>query len=194
MYETISGKCSEIKSESMTITTHGIGYKIFVPKTALVDFSLLGKELTFYVSFVIRENLQALYGFLQREERDLFEILLDISGIGPKTALNLLSHLSFDDLSTALLKKEPALLSKVPGIGKKTAERLLIELKDKWKEIAHHAPQKTKSKLPLSSDAISALMNLGYSKDSASKAVEKAFLNHETDNLSNLITHALKYT
>jgi len=192
MYDSISGKCVAIKEEFLTILANGIGFKIFAPKACLRDFSLLGKESTFFVSFVIRENLQALYGFQQEGERDLFEVLLDISGIGPKTALNVLSHLSIDELSNALVKKEATLLSRVPGIGKKTAERLLVELKDKWQEISKLAPRATTNKLPFSYDAISALINLGYNREIASKAVEKALEKHETQDLSELITHSLR--
>lgn len=193
MYDLISGKCVAMKEEFITVLTNGIGFKIFAPKPCLKDPALIGKETTFYVSLVIRENLQALYGFLQEGERDLFEVLLDISGIGPKTALNLLSHLSIDELSNALLKKEATLLSRVPGIGKKTAERLLVELKDKWQEISRLQPATTASaKQPFSFDAISALMNLGYNREIAAKAVEKALEKETVKDLSELITYSLR--
>jgi holliday junction DNA helicase RuvA len=139
----------------------------------------VGRKVRLYIHDVYREDDQALYGFSTREERDFFRLLVEkVSGIGPRTALALLSKLSVASIASAVAAGDVALLSKTPGIGKKTAERIVIELRDKFAPGGAQAPGASGSSpaLPANpvTDAISALMALGYNLDTADKAVRKA--------------------
>jgi len=192
MYDFFTGRLHALKDEFITLAVNGVGYKIFVPLSVLRKSPPLGKEMTLFVSFVVREQSQALFGFLQEAERDFFEALLNISGIGPKTALNIIGHVSFEELSTAIVRGDTRILCKVPGIGKKTAERLIVELKDKLRELSTIAPRSTAPQFSLSHDAQSALMNLGYNQMVAQRAVQNALTGDEITDLSTLIERALK--
>ncbi len=145
---------------------------------------------------MIREDAHKCYGFIEREQRDLFESLIDISGIGPKTALSLLGHMDISDLHYAISQEKSDLICKIPGIGKKTSERLIIEMRDKIKKFddktganPHSANNKEQS---LASDAISAMINLGYNTAQAQKAIKTAMERSQSPNLAGLITAALK--
>jgi len=191
MYDYIIGNINSHSKESITVEVNGIGYKIFTT-TATIAHVLDRSELTkFYISFIVREFSHSLYGFLTRSERDLFEGLLNISGIGPKIALAMIGNILPEQLFKAVAEKDMATLCKIPGIGKKTAERLLIELKD---IVTTFPCQETSSSTdPIGKDAVSALINLGYSQMTAQKAVKQAVSKHtcETD-LSRIIALALQ--
>ncbi|MDB6081115.1 MAG: ruvA [Chlamydiia bacterium] len=193
MFDYLSGKLVRVSAESATIDVNGVGYKLLITNSCHIKLPDTKSQVNFYVAFVVREFSHTLYGFLEEGERTLFEALLNISGIGPKTALAIISTLSFDDLTQALLIKDTQALCKVPGIGKKTAERLLIELKDTLPLLATLAPIAA-TKAPVSHDAISALVNLGYNQFVAQKAVKKVLdANAELSDLSQLITMSLKH-
>jgi Holliday junction DNA helicase RuvA len=191
MYEYFSGKLIEKTAHHAVIDINGIGYKLHTPSSLIVKLPDPGKMVTLYASWVVREMSQTLYGFVDKEERDLFEQLLTISGIGPKTALNLVGHFELPALEDAVRKGNSAALAQVPGIGIKTAEKLILDLKNKLKVTSvsklHHS-----SKIQ---DTLSALIRLGCSQSSAEQAVRKALeeLNEESD-LAALITTALKYS
>lgn len=199
MYECISGQLSKCTATYAVVMTGGVGYKIFMPigKTAGLE---LGSPLCLYTSYVVRELSHALYGFFSEQERDLFDVLIDVSGIGPKIALSLLGNLSIHELCAAIKNREIAALCKVPGVGKKTAERLFMELADKVGPF--FAPDCSQA-LPaflqdgkghLIRDAMSALINLGYNQITAQKAVKKTFeVLPEDADLTDIITHALKH-
>jgi Holliday junction DNA helicase RuvA len=193
MYATIRGKLSCNSPSYIVIEASGVGYKVFTPPHSLSDIAL-GQEVMVHTSFVVRENSQALYGFPKAEERDFFETLLDVSGIGPKLALNMIGALPLDHLSQAIVNRDIAVLSKIPGIGKKMAERLSIELKDKIPEF--HGPgsfQINTEEGQKIKDALSALLNLGYNQNTAHKALKKTLsMLPEDADLSDMITHALK--
>jgi Holliday junction DNA helicase RuvA len=142
----------------------------------------------------VREDAHTLYAFLQKEERDLFETLLTISGIGPKTAAAIIGHMEVGAFQRAISTSDIRLLSKMPGIGKKTAERLVIEMRDRFKNKGKNArsPVSIGSGGDLASDAINALINLGYSAADAHEAIQDVMSVHkeETD-LGRLITAAL---
>jgi holliday junction DNA helicase RuvA len=180
------------------VEVNGIGYIIYIPARVFVQMPQLGQQVKFYTSFIVREASQTLYGFLAPQDRDFFEVLLNVSGIGPKTALSLIGHLSFGELQGAILQQNIPMLSKVPGIGKKTAERLVVELKDK---VLDFAPDPSEHAINIQSDphsrqiqdAMMALINLGYNQNTAQKAI-KLSLNElpEEIDLAALITLALK--
>jgi Holliday junction DNA helicase RuvA len=153
------------------IDVNGVGYEVDVPMSSFYNLPALGERVTLLTHFVVREDAQLLYGFLTNAERAAFRLLIRISGIGPKMALALLSGLSVAELSAAVAQQQAARLVKVPGIGKKTAERLLLELKGKL------APDIGAPGAAIASDAqadiVQALVALGYSEKDASAALKR---------------------
>lgn len=195
MYAYIKGALKEAALSSVVIEANGIGYYMHIPFN---NFSLLPaveSEVLLYTTYVVREESQKLFGFLTIEQRDLFESLIDISGIGPKTALCLVGHMPMDELRMAISQANTQLICKIPGIGKKTAERLIVEMRDKiQKSIGKQGRLNvTTSEQGIVADAISALINLGYNSAQAQKAV-KAVVAKAPDEqeLAKLITTALR--
>ena len=193
MYEYIKGKLTEASPVKITVETGGIGYSLFISLSTYAKLPAIGENIFCFVAPVIREDSHRLFGFLTREERTLFEKLTDISGIGPKTSLSILGHLPMHELCRAVEEDNINLLIKVPGIGRKTAERLIIEMRDKIKNLVNTKIQAQPKKEGIFSDAVSALIHLGYSNKDAQSAVKKVFDNSEKEpNLSEIITLALK--
>ena len=198
MFEYIQGKLVEYSPHQAVIDVNGVGYRLLIPLSTYTHMPQLGSQMLLYISTVIREDSHRYFAFLNRKERDFFEKLSDISGIGPKTALNLIGHMDSTSLEEAIASANIFLLSKVPGIGKKTAERLIVELKDKIEKgsiakipstLATHKSERDST----ISDALNALMNLGYNAMQAQKAIKKALERFEGEpELSTLITTALK--
>lgn len=189
MFEYITGKLTEATLSKIVIETHGIGYQIFIPVNNYGKLPAIGSEITCYITTVIREDSHKNYGFLGRPQRALFEKVIEISGIGPKIGLALIGHMEIEDFQFAIVQGNVAAICKIPGIGKKTAERLIIELRDKISKSPVVAP----SEVPLSSDAISALVHLGYHAVQAQKAVQTALSRESsTVSLPELITAALR--
>lgn len=165
----IQGQVVAVEASFAVVLTNGIGYQILLSKRDLETISL-EKEMSFHVFTNVREDAIELYGFMKREQKQLFQLLISVSGVGPKLALAMLSHLSSNELIEALLSKDIAMLSSIPGIGKKTAERLALELKDKAEKLD----------MPLSLGAPSlslslkqALKSLGYTRDQCEKVIGK---------------------
>jgi len=172
MYRYIRGMLVEKDAECLIVEVHGIGYQIEIAPGLYEKLPVSNSEIFLHITFVIREFSQKLYGFLEKGERDLFEHLLDISGVGPKLALNIVGKLGYHGLQDALITKNVQRLCSVPGIGKKTAERLLLELKGV--SLSPASPYTIESKHPKHiQDAISALINLGYSSQASLNAVTK---------------------
>src|SRR5580700_10493771 len=128
MFEYIKGILARSSLTQVTLDVQGIGYRLQIPFNHFAKLPALGTETLLYVSCVIREDSHKLYGFLTEHERDLFEHLIDISGIGPKTALALIGHMELQQLQTAIQQGNITAVCKIPGIGKKTAERLIVEM------------------------------------------------------------------
>jgi Holliday junction DNA helicase RuvA len=181
-------------------TGGGIGYKIYLPASAYPLLPKIGSEALFYTSLVVRELSQTLYGFLSEEERGFFEEITGVSGIGPKLGLSLIGHLSMDEMRLAIGNNDIPSISRVPGIGKKTAQRLIIEMRDKVaKSGKYYMPSdfaievQSDPRARNITDAMSALINLGYNQVTAQKAIKKSLANSpESIELSTLITDALK--
>lgn len=198
MYAYMKGHLVEATPSYAVIDVHSIGYKLFLPAHTLSRLPQLGAEVTLFTSFVIRENFQALYGFLSAAERELFEALIDVSGVGPKLALSLCGHLPPQELFNAISSNDIALLVKVPGVGKKTAERLILDLRDKAPKMMAHSPVEYQISAlnptdQLTKDALSALVNLGYNLSIAQKAVSKTLSeSDEALELGDLITTSLR--
>jgi holliday junction DNA helicase RuvA len=167
----LRGTLLEKNPPQILIEVGGVGYEVDVPMSTFFNLPEVNAQLTLVTHFVVREDAQLLYGFLTLAERSAFRQLLKVSGVGPKVALAVLSGLSVDDLSRAVTMQDAARLTKVPGIGKKTAERLVLELKDKL------APALPGVALPSDAggdrgDVINALIALGYSDREALQALK----------------------
>ncbi len=195
MYEFIRGKMVQSIPSRAVVDVGGVGYGIVISLKTFSKLPNIGTEVFFYVAHIVREDGHYLYGFLSLDDKKLFEQLISISGVGPKTAIGILGHVDIGDFQMAVVQGNAALLSKVPGIGKKTAERLIIELKDKFNNISHtgtsgHSGVQGSSVI---TDAISALINLGYHPLEAQKAIKKVVSLHEKEpSLSELISGALR--
>lgn len=167
----IEGRLLEKNPPQILVDVHGVGYEISVPMSTFYNLPDLGATVTLLTHFVVREDAQLLYGFLSASERSAFRELIKVSGIGARTALSVLSGLSVDALAQAISAQDAAMLTRVPGIGKKTAERLVLELKGKLgADFTHTTGANTSS---AKADIISALIALGYSEREASAATRK---------------------
>ena len=167
----LHGKLLEKNPPQILIDVSGVGYEVDVPMSTFCNLPEVGGELTLYTHFVVREDAQLLYGFATLAERAVFRALIKISGVGPKIALALLSGITVDQLKDAVDRGETGLLTKVPGIGKKTAERLVLELKGKLAGTGAAT-----AAVPTSgarADVAAALIALGYSEREAAAATKK---------------------
>jgi Holliday junction DNA helicase RuvA len=177
MIALVRGTLAYKSIDHVIIDVGGVGYRLFIPLSTFYSLPEAG-ELSLFTHTHVREDSLLLYGFLSLEEKDLFVILIGISGIGPKLAVNILSHIPAGDLKRAIATGDIKRLSGLPGIGKKTAERLVLELKDKVGPAG--GPAKTLGSSPaagtaagdLIGDVISALVNLGYKENQARKVLE----------------------
>ena len=174
MISFIKGELSEILGSSIIVDTGGVGYEINVPLTVLSELPRIGEEVKIYTYFRVSEDAMSLYGFSSQKDKEMFEQLIGVSGIGPKGALAILSTLSPDDLRMAIMAGDDKAIAKAPGIGAKTAQRVIIDLKDKVsrEDIAGVIP--TVNNTSVNSDAaevIEALVNLGYGRSEASRII-----------------------
>jgi Holliday junction DNA helicase RuvA len=165
----ITGTLAEKSPPHLLIDVNGVGYEVDVPMSSFYNLPGLGERVTLLTHFVVREDAQVLFGFLTHDERTTFRLLVKISGVGPRTALSILSGLSVDELAQAVSLQESGRLVKVPGIGKKTAERLLLELKGKLGE-SLVAPASIASSAQ--GDILQALLALGYSDREAAASLK----------------------
>jgi Holliday junction DNA helicase RuvA len=165
----LTGQLAEKSPPLVLIDCNGVGYEVDVPMSTFYNLPGLGERVTLLTHFVVREDAQQLFGFLTAEERNTFRQLVKISGVGPRTALSILSGLSVTELVQAVAQQQAGRLVKVPGIGKKTAERLLLELKGKLApEVG--APAQVAS--DAQADIVQALVALGYSDKEAAAALK----------------------
>jgi Holliday junction DNA helicase RuvA len=166
----LSGQLLEKTPPTVLVDVGGVGYEVDVPMSSFYELPEVGARVVLLTEFIVREDAQLLYGFLTAAERDTFRLLIRISGVGPRTALAVLSGMSVADLTQAVSLQESARLLKVPGIGKKTAERLLLELKGK---LAPALPSATGSAATVDAgaDIVRALIALGYSEREAQSAL-----------------------
>ena len=165
----LTGTLAEKSPPQLLIDVNGVGYEVDVPMSSFYNLPALGERVTLLTHFVVREDAQILFGFLTHEERQTFRQLIRITGVGPRMALSLLSGLSVGELAQAVARQETARLVKVPGIGKKTAERLLLELKGKLAD-AISAPASIAD--DAQADILQALIALGYSDREAAAALK----------------------
>jgi Holliday junction DNA helicase RuvA len=168
----LSGILLEKTPPLVLIDCNGVGYECEVPMSTFYNLPAIGEKVVMLTHFVVREDAQLLYGFGSDQERATFRQLLKVNGIGAKSALSILSGLSIDELAQAVALQEAAMLTRVPGVGKKTAERLLLELKDKFSVAGLTASSVTHPK-SASSDVLNALISLGYNEREALAAVKQ---------------------
>lgn len=194
MIEYIKGILTESTPLKTVVEVNGIGYKIFTPLSNYSKLPAIGEKVCLFISVVIREDSHKHFGFLTSAERDLFETLIEVSGIGPKTGLALLGHLDATDLQIAISQSDLTSICKVPGIGKKTAERLIVEMRDRIQKNSAAMPMSSSSKTEpsLAGDALRALINLGYQPLQAQKAIRSVIDEDQGSDLGKVITLALR--
>lgn len=172
----LSGTLIEKQPPQIVLDVHGVGYEVDVPMSTFYELPALGASATLFIHQAIREDAHLLFGFATRSERDTFRELIKVSGIGPKIGLAILSGMNADELALAIASEDTARLSKVPGIGKKTAERLVLELRGKLGNLSGSAPQIGKA-MPTTApsprqDILHALLALGYNEREAAAALK----------------------
>ena len=197
MYAYITGTIVEKNNEGIIIENNGIGYNIFMPKSKIDIIPDEGKEARIFTYTLVREDAFLLYGFAKREELNIFKKLISVSGIGPKGALSILSTLTVEELVIALANRDAAAISKAPGVGKKSAERLVIDLNDKVSkeeiEISIDGVDKPSDDMTSAmNEAIEAMLALGFSAKISKEAVEDAAKRANNDT-SSILREALKY-
>lgn len=178
----VRGIILEKQPPQLLIDVNGIGYEIDAPMSTFYRLPEIGQEVTLVTHFVVREDAHHLYGFFSQEERLLFRTLLKVNGVGPRLALTILSSINPDEFVKCVVNNDTASLIRLPGVGKKTAERLIIEMRDKLAAWQQHSPIELTLLTPavergtrnqIVQDAVSALISLGYKPQEASRAVSK---------------------
>jgi Holliday junction DNA helicase RuvA len=191
MIASLKGTVQSKKPEGVIVDVHGVGYHVCIPLGSLADIPEYGEPVFFYTYTHVREDALQLFGFLSEEERRIFTTLLGINGIGPKLGLAVLSGMPVRKLIEAINNEDVSLLSTIPGLGKKTSARLILELKGKLPSLDIRGELSSLSR-SIAEDAISALVNLGYKKPSAEKAVERS-VKSGAAMIEDVIREALKY-
>ena len=166
----------------------GVGYDVNITIPTFSALPAAGSEVALHIHTHVREDALALYGFLRAEEKRLFERLIGVSGIGPKLAVTILSGMAADAMVAAIRDNDIAKLTRIPGIGKKTAERMVLELRDKLEGLAAVPAAKAS---PLEEDVLSALVNLGYQRPAAERALERAATNGKGESFEKLFRETL---
>ncbi len=191
----LSGKLSNKSLDYIVIDVNGVGYQVFVPLSTFYKLPEVNQPISLTIYTHVTENAFQLYGFLTSREKELFELLISVSGVGPRLAKNILSGTVAEELADALLHGDTARLNRIPGIGAKTSQRLIIELKDKVAKLYKDYPVEglKGEKINLIDDVISALKNLGYKAPEAERAVKSIDEEARDDsNFEALFKEALK--
>lgn len=165
----LRGRLARKDPARVIVDVNGVGYEVFIPLTTFTALPDTGSDVSIDVHTHVREDVIALYGFSTRRERSIFEKLMTISGIGPKLAVTILSGGSVEDLVSAIKRGDLARLTAIPGVGKKTGERIILELRDKFQDFAEAQPKSSAE-----ADVLSALENLGYNRALAESALRRA--------------------
>jgi Holliday junction DNA helicase RuvA len=186
----LCGILLEKNPPQILVDVQGVGYDLEVPMSTFYNLPALHENVVLHTHFVVREDAQLLYGFASLDERIAFRQLLKISGVGPKLALSVLSGLSLSDLAAAVANKEVGRLTKIPGVGKKTAERLLLELQGKFVVAGVSASHASAAASAVNTDVVNALLALGYNEKEADWAGQQL---SKDLNVSDGIRQALKF-
>ncbi len=199
MYAYIKGTLEEIGEGWLVIDNHGIGYQIQAPANIVDYLPSMGDEVKIYTYLHVKEDAMSLFGFLTKDDLKVFQLLLGVNGIGPKGALAILSVMTTDDLRFAVIGGDSKAIAKAPGIGAKTAQRIILELKDKLnlEDVFEEKTPISQSSIPQSetktvkNEAVAALVALGYSSSEALSVVSKIEIT-ETDSVEDVLKAALK--
>ena len=183
--------------QSVIVDTAGVGYQIFIPLSTFYQLPDELEKVNLHVYTHVREDVIQLFGFQTEREREVFSLLISVSGIGPKLALNILSGIGLDDLLSAIGRADSERIAAVPGVGKKTSQRITLELKEKASYLSEgiEAPPKDRPQIKdkmIFDDALSALINLGYQSRFAKRAIENVLFKDNEIDLETLLKEALR--
>ena len=195
MISTVRGTLSYFTENKVEIDLGSIGFEVYVPQSLIPELPPIGEDVTLYTSMQVKEDDITLYGFLTRDELELFKMLITVSGIGPKGALGILSVMTPEDLRYAIISEDISSIAKAPGIGKKTAEKLIIELRDKMERtVISVSPgsieKPVRGESSSVTEAVMALTELGFQSKDAYKAVKS--VENEGEDVGDLLKAALK--
>ena len=188
MINSLNGIISAISSDSLTLEVQGVGFEVFVDKHLLSQHQI-GDPLRLLIHMVIRQDLLALYGFTSQDEKALFNLLISVDGVGPKLALAILSNLSLDNIRNAVLAEKPEYLVRIPGVGKKTAQKIVIHLQDKFPSYGDYQSIGSSNK---DDEVIESLVALGFSVIEAQTAVQSIPKDFSED-VEDRLRHALQF-
>lgn len=192
MIAQLRGRLLRKEPQEAVVDVSGVGYRVTIPLSTFYRIGEPGAEVTLLTHTHVREDALALFGFLTPVEQALFERLLAVSGVGPKLAVGVLSGIEAPDLVAALRSSDLARLTRIPGVGKKTAERLVLELKDKMQDLPSAEATAPKAPRAAAEDLVSALVHLGYSRPEAERGVERALREHGEGRFEDLLRKALQ--
>jgi len=192
MIAQLRGTLGDKRPNQVLVDVGGVGYLVHVPLSTFYALGDLHSNVTLLIHTQVREDAISLYGFLSSREKHLFELLISASGVGPVLALKILSGMSVDDLVPAIRAGDLARLTRIPGVGRKTAERMVVELRDKLAAMEAPEPRQPVAASGVAGDVVSALLNLGYEQRAAEQAVERAGKNAAGDSFEALLRAALQ--
>ena len=190
MIASLEGIIDAVSKDGLIVNVNGIGFKVTVTTSVLSEMGITGREVKLYTHFHVREDDMSLFGFGSLDELKLFETLISVSGLGPKTGMAMLSAMSADQVAMAIASGSVEMLTTIPGIGKKTADRLILELKDKVGGVMISSPAGKAAQE--NADVVSALVSLGYSVQETTRAVN-ALPSGKKLTLENKVKLALQY-
>ncbi len=190
----LEGILTEKGADRLLIDVHGVGYEVLIPFSTYYELGKIGDTVSLRIYTHVKEDALSLYGFLTGKEKKLFTQLIQVSGIGPKLGITILSGLPVNEFVDAVMDGDVVRLNKIPGVGKKTAERLILELKDR---VADLFPELQEDRVAgvsssLQTDVVSALVNFGYARNTAERAVSRALEEAKTDRFEVLLRDSLK--
>lgn len=194
MIARLKGILAEKTAGRLIVEVRGIGYEILIPFSTYYELEDVGAAVSLRIYTHVKEDALSLYGFLTSKEKKLFTQLIQISGIGPKLGIAILSGLPVNEFVNAITSGDVVKLNSIPGVGRKTAERLIVEMKDRMVEFSSQLPVSEQSGFSnsLQGDVVSALVNLGYPRNAAERRVSEALNQHQTDRFEILLRNSLK--
>jgi len=186
----LRGKLTERRPNQVMVDVGGVGYLVQIPLSTFSVLGALNSDVTLMIYTHVREDQLCLYGFLTAREKQTFELLISVSGVGPSLALKILSGMRISELLPAIRSSDLALLERIPGIGRKTAERIVVELREKAAALEPAELGKPAARSPLESDVASALLNLGYEARAVERTLEQIRKNGASENDFNVLLRA----
>ncbi len=190
----LCGELRRVDADYVVVDVGGVGYKVYTPLCVRAQLPNLGEKVSLLITTVVREDSITLYGFTEEAQQQIFELMIGVSGVGPRLALNILSIMSVEQIVCAISNDGFTELSKVPGIGTKTAQRIVLELKEKMTALGWTPETRSaqSAELRVVDDAVEGLVALGYSRSDARAAVQKVIGEQPGSSTSSLVTAALK--